>query len=206
MPLDILKGTLIFFSTLRRLAQKETSIPIPFRQMPPFTIRRSSSSYFHQERCPTIGKVMQEPEIKRRAQVIGIGNKEKLLAVAQQRFEKTPTHQRRIDVSMSRGAPFQLRISRPGGRQQSLRIDFWSLALQKLQRGRITQLRIKGKGVLGCGARVEAIHEIESKLGRMLGTRLQKLANDYIQKSESWTNGQQALRSFQSHAGSQAAV
>src|ERR1700730_9603089 len=89
MPLDILKGTLIFFSTLRRLAQKETSIPISFRQMPPFTLRRGSSRYFHQKRCPTIGKVMQEREIQRRAQVIGIGNEEKLLAVAQQRLEKT---------------------------------------------------------------------------------------------------------------------
>src|SRR6266446_8623285 len=87
VPLDILKSTLVLFSTLRRLTQEQTPIPVPFGQMPPFTVRSGSSSHLHQERRSRICKVMQNPEIKRRAKIIGIRNEEKLLAVAQQRFE-----------------------------------------------------------------------------------------------------------------------
>src|SRR5260221_2429566 len=106
VPLDILKSTLILLSTLCRFTQEETPIPVPFGQMPPFTIRCGSSSHLHQERRSRIGKVMQNPQIKRGAKIVGVRNEEKLLAVAQQRFEKTRTKQRRVDVSVSRRTPF----------------------------------------------------------------------------------------------------
>src|SRR4029077_1727792 len=61
VPLDILKSTLIFLSTLRRFTQEETPIPVPFGQMPPLAIGCGSSSHFHQEWRSRIGEVMQNP-------------------------------------------------------------------------------------------------------------------------------------------------
>src|SRR5260221_1574828 len=89
VPLDILISTLILLSTLCRFTQEETPIPVPFGQMPPFTIRCGSSSHLHQERRSRIGKEMQNPQINRAAKIVGVRNEAKLLAVARQRFDKT---------------------------------------------------------------------------------------------------------------------
>src|SRR5258708_26568324 len=86
VPLDILKSTLILLSTLCRFTQEETPIPVPFGQMPPFTIRCGSSSHLHQERRSRIGQLLQNTQIKRGAKIVGVRNEEKLLPVPQQRF------------------------------------------------------------------------------------------------------------------------
>src|SRR5215831_6201982 len=107
---------------------------------------------------------------------------------------------------MAGRAPFKLRVLRPNGRAERLRIDFRDLVLHQFQRRSSPCLRIFFQKVEGVAAGAEAVHQEEAKRHFVMLAKVQHLSNYEVEKSESLLDRQQGFGSFESHAGAQATV
>mmetsp|Transcript_50795 Transcript_50795/g.151994 ORF Transcript_50795/g.151994 Transcript_50795/m.151994 type:complete len:256 (-) Transcript_50795:67-834(-) len=174
--------------------------------MPALLVGLGAVGHLHHEGRPGAREVRQDLQVHGGPEVIGVGHKHVLEALAQELVERAAAEHRGVEVSVARRAPLVCRLLLPGGRRHVRGGDLRRLVLDELEVCARAELGVLGEGRQGVGGCRERVHEHERQVRLVRLLHRGNLLGDEVQEAVAAGDRQERLGLVQAHAGSQAAV
>ena len=157
---DILEVGLVFIGAHGTLAEDQVLVRVADGEVAALLVVFGTLAAFHHERRIGRGKVGQDLEIKRSAEVVGVGNEHVLHAVGKKGIETTRSNKGGVQITMAGRAPLIGGVVGILGRLEGRGIELGDLVLEHFQSllgGKVGILLLEeSEGVVAGG---EGVHE-----------------------------------------------
>mmetsp|Transcript_123239 Transcript_123239/g.334697 ORF Transcript_123239/g.334697 Transcript_123239/m.334697 type:complete len:471 (+) Transcript_123239:200-1612(+) len=203
----VLESFLILLRTLRRLAQRKTTVGLLSGEVATLLVGIGAVSDLHHERGAGALEVGQQLKVHRRAQVVGVRHEHVLQPLGQELVQGATAEHRGVEVTMPGRAPLVVWGRGPGRWRVAVLGDLGGLVLHEGQVGASAEIWVPCQCGLGVGLRGERVHQHELHV-RLAVSLLHPchLLGYEVEEAVPLVDSEQGLRLIQPHASTESAV
>ena len=174
--------------------------------MPALAIGLGAPGDLHRERQLLARHPGEDPRVEHGAEVVRVRDEGVAVAVLQEGVEHPRGDERRVEVAVAGGRPFERRVALPRDGLQVVGVDLRHLVLQEVERHVGLDLRVAAQRRQRVLARGEGVHEHERHARAEALAQREHLADDDVQEGLPGLGLDQRLGLGHAHARAQAAV